>query len=332
MTHTIPDSQSTARLRFSPPQTALSVDLGGTSIRMAVVSRGGVIAARVAAQTPPQGEPTALRETIRQLVHSLKQMCPLPQDFVGVALPGIWDRASGVMKTAVNLPALQGVNVRTFFEEALERSPVIESDVNAAGWAQWRQLNPPPARFAYLSLGTGIGGSVILDGNLVRHTNGGAGHFGFLIVESDLLSHESAEALPTESTGAGEGTIVKQRVAGSLSDVASGPALQAASGLDRRTPSEARGTLSADVVERAAEGLAVAVLQIVHIYMPDVLVLGGGVVDHHPQIVERTQAAFERRRSILTPEHFRIEKAKLPTDEAGAVGAALLALARWVGN
>lgn len=316
MTHTAPESQASSKSRFSPPQAALSVDIGGTTTRMAVVSRGGVIAARASAPTPAGGEPAALAQVLQQLLRQLEQMCPLPTDFVGVALPGIWDRASGVMRTAVNLPALEGLNVREFFENALGRAPLIESDVNAAGWGQWRQLQPAPARFAYLSIGTGIGGSVILDGHLVRHTNGGAGHLGFLIVEP-------------EAAGEGEQT---QRVPGSLHEVASGPALHAGSGLDARTPTQTRGTLSEEAVARAARGLAIATLQIVHMYLPDLLVLGGGVVDHHPQLVERTREAFDTRRSMLTPSHFEIQQAKLPTDEAGAIGAALLALARWSGG
>lgn len=284
-------------------------------MRVAIVSRGGVVAARQMAPLPAGGEPTALASTLRDLLSNLERMGPLPQDFVGVAIPGIWDRATSIMRKAVNLPALEGVNIRTFFEETLQRSAVIEVDVNAACWAQWRQLSPAPNRFAYLSLGTGIGGAVILDGQLIRHTHGGAGHFGFLIVDTSAEATKSGHCAP-----------------GSLSAVASGPALQALSGLDTRSPIEARGTLSRQAIETAARGLAVGILQIVQIYMPDVLMLGGGVIDHQPELVEAVKAAFAKRRNLLTPEQFRIEKAPLCSDEAGAVGAALLAIARWAGN
>lgn len=314
MTHAVPDSSPVTKSRFSPPQTALSIDIGGGTVRMAVVSRGGVVAARVTAPLRNQGDPDALKATLHDLLGQLERMCPLPADFVGIAIPGIWERSSGIMRTAVNLPRLVGVNIREFFETTLQRNAVIDTDVNAAAWAQWRQLNPSPARFAYLSLGTGVGGAVILDGQLVRHTNGGAGHFGFLIVNP----------ADTQQT--------PHYVPGSLSAIASGPALQAASGTDARSPLEHRGVLSSEALKRGGEALAIGIVQIVHMYMPDVIVLGGGVVDHHPQLVDETQKAFESRRTRLTPEAFHIERAKLPSDEAGVVGAALLALARWGGN
>ena len=103
---------------------------------------------------------------------------------VGIAMPGIWDRQTGVMQRALNLPRLEGTDVVRLFERALRRPVRVETDVNAAGWAQWRAIRPCPLRFVYLSIGTGVGGSVILDGQLLRHTRGGAGHLGHLIVDT----------------------------------------------------------------------------------------------------------------------------------------------------
>lgn len=201
------------------------------------------------------------------------------------------------MQRAVNLPRLEGVNVRKLLERALHRPVYLETDVNAAGWAQWRASAPLPRRFMYLSVGTGVGGCVILNGEIVRHTHGGAGHFGHLVVDT-------APDAPRCGCG-GRGCL---------------------EAITSRPPS-AEAAAWGEWSTKAANGLALGLLQIAHLYAPDTIMLGGGVVEHHPELVPRTQSAFNVLRTTLVPEQMTIQAAPLPTDQAGVIGAALLALA-----
>ena len=268
----------------------LGVDLGGTGLRLAAVDSKGAIRARAAAATPLGGEPGALTVVLREALAALRPPGPL-RGRAGVCLPGIRD-AQGVLRRAVNLPRLEGVQVEQFFADALAMTVTIESDANAAAWAQWRASAPPAARFAYLTLGTGVGGGVVLDGRLVRHTGGGAGHFGFLIVDT-------TPAAPSRLTG----------LPGCLSEFASGAALERA---------DAQG------LDRAADALAVAIQQLASVYAPEIMAIGGGVTERRPELVALAAAALERKPwPIMAPPH--VIPAYLPGDDAGVIGAALLA-------
>jgi glucokinase len=285
-------------------QTALGIDIGGTHCRAAIVGAPGRILAQAEAATPEAGDPQRLAKALAALAAKAIENAPKPPSSttVGVVLPGIWDRATGVMQRAVNLPALDGANVRGLFEAALDCPVRLETDVIAAAWAQYRCLTPQPRRFVYLSLGTGVGGCAILDGEILRHTRGGAGHFGHLIVDT--------------SPGA---PICRCGARGCLEAVVSG----GLAGTWHRgdEPQRPVGTPG-----MAADALATGLLQISHFYAPDTIALGGGVIDHNPELLSETRAAFEQKASSLVPEGMRIEKAPLPTNEAGAIGAALLAM------
>lgn len=227
-----------------------------------------------------------------------------------MALPGLRDPATGILQRALNLPELEGVDVREYLAGAIGHAVFVESDVNAAGWAQWHHLDWRPARFVYLSLGTGVGGSVILDGRLVRHTRGGAGHFGLLVVDT-------APDAPVDVAG----------VPGCLSAVAAGSVLQGRAPPGKPLGSATESVLSEAVRERAARGLAVALADVVYVYAPECIALGGGVIDHHPELVEDARAALDRYRGDLVPAELVIEQAALRSDDAGVIGAALLARA-----
>ncbi len=287
--------------------TALGIDIGGTRVRVGIVAADGRLLARHESRLPADGDPGPLAEIVRTQVQAIQGPCPPVA--AGVALPGVWDPVTTVMQKAVNLPRLEGVNLRTFFEDAVGHPVILEADSNAAIWGQYHVLAPRPPRMVYISLGTGIGGGVILDGKILRHTRGGAGHFGFLIVDT--------------TPGAPRG---RNNVAGCLSALASGPALHlAATGV---ADPQAIGDepLPDETMHRGAEALAIGIFNLVHIYAPELVLLGGGVVDNLPTIVELTQRAFADRPSKLAPAGLEIRRAPLTTHDAGVIGVGLLAL------
>ena len=289
--------------------TAIGVDIGGTRVRVGVVTDAGAVCAHAESRLPTAGDPEPLRELVaRQTEHVLSESGVTPE-VAGVALPGVWDRDTGIMRKAVNLPRLEGINIERLFSAALGRPVLLEADTNAGVWGQWRRLEPRPERLVYISLGTGVGGSVILDGHIVRHTRGGAGHFGFLIVDT--------------SPGAPGG---RNNVPGCLSALVAGPALHlAATG---HSDPEAIGAepLPDDLLQSTSRALAIGIMNLVHIYAPDAVALGGGVIDNHPELVDHTRVACGLFQSSLIPPGLRIERAPLSTHDAGVIGAALLAL------
>lgn len=311
---------------MTPPNrpTALGIDLGGTWVRAGLVTAGGQVSGLVRRPTPPAGEPRALVKTVAAAARDAAAGA-LPER-VGIALPGIWDRSTTTMRAALNLQRLEGVNLRELFEAALRRRALFETDVNAAGWGHWAAWGtagttptrtPRPRRFVYLALGTGVGGCVILNGRIVRHTRGGAGHFGHLIVDT-------RPSAPRCRCGA----------QGCLEAIAGGAALNRqlserrhASQRQRRASQRRRPLTAPDVLAPVARALAVGLLQVANIYAPDVIALGGGVIEAHPDLVSRAAHALDELTCSLPPRDLVIERAALPADQAGVVGAGLLALA-----
>lgn len=287
----------------------LVLDIGGGSVRLAVVDCDLHIERRAIAPLPDRGAPDALKKAICRLIRELEAVSPLPGGTAGVAIPGIWDRQTGIMKKAVNLPALEGANVPELFSRVFGRPVSIDSDVNCAALAQWSARRPPPPRFLYLSLGTGVGGAVIIDGQPLRHTNGGAGHFGFMLVSPDSATSQD----PIAS-------------AGILQDFASGPAIAAASAVEFKLAPGEKLTRSGPVaLTRAAAALALGIASLVSIYLPETVAIGGGVLDHNPQLLALTREQFARVRSPLLPPKLPIEAGPLPSHDAGVIGAAILA-------
>jgi glucokinase len=273
---------------------ALGIDIGGTWVRAGVVDGDGNVLSRVESPLPAEGDPVLLGQLLAEQKECVLAGAAPPLSAIGVAVPGIWDRQTGVMQQALNLPRLAGTNVVQLFERALGQPVAVETDVAAAGWAQWQAARPRPRRFVYLSLGTGVGGSAILDERLVRHTRGGGGHFGHLIVDTSP-----------------DAPLCRCGARGCLEALVSGPALQRAG--ERKS-------------ERAVRALAIGLGQLAMVYAPDVIALGGGVIDAEPGLIELAAAMFRQLGSTLVPAGLRIERAPLSTHEAGVIGAGLLAM------
>ncbi|GMU83302.1 MAG: hypothetical protein AMXMBFR47_31720 [Planctomycetota bacterium] len=252
------------------------------------------------ARTPAGGDPAALETTLRGLLAEIARS-GAPPSRAGLAIPGIRDASGAVMLRAVNLPALANVNLLDLLRRAGCEDAVVESDANAAGWAQWHAASAAARidRFVYLSLGTGVGGCVILDGAIVRHTRGGPGHLGHLIVDTSA----DAPLCPCGARGCFEAVLQNARSAGG-------------------------GTLDAAGGERTAAALALLMLDIAHLYAPDRVLLGGGVIDHCPALVDLARDRFTRIQSRIAPPDLALFPAPLPSNDAGMIGAALLAAAR----
>lgn len=355
---------------------AIGIDIGGGTIRAGAVDSSGTVARLERARTPEKGAPSELAGRVadlcRALVAGLAGATPAA---IGVALPGVWDRATGVMQRAVNLPRLEGTNVVELFARACGRSVRVETDVLAAGWAQHRARRPAVERFVYLSFGTGVGGCVILNGEFVRHTRGGAGHLGHLIVDTSpqaprcrcgargcleaLLSGVAVERARSgglrrggrsrwseqRDPGALEANTAAARDDSSMSPPADSlpashefppaPADSAVELARRESLPHPRGArrhpsrpLGGRALATLADAVAIGLVQIAHLYAPQVVALGGGVIEHEPQLVVAAREAFACRRGSLAPPEMSIEPAPLGTNEAGVIGAAQLA-AGW---
>ena len=276
-------------------ETALGIDIGGGHCRAAVVDDTGAIHSFHTCKTPHSRD--QFLDAIGELARTATGATATSRETVGIGLPGIVDPRTHAMRCAVNLPFLEGSDVAAILHSAIRCPVQIETDVNAAAFAQWRRHRGRPQRFVYLSLGTGIGVGVVLDGQLIRHTDGGAGHWGHVPVDTSR-----------------DARVCRCGARGCLEAVAAGPAW------DR---SESSPTHSDD---RRITALAIGCLQIAAVYAPDLIVLGGGLVDHRPELIQAIARRVGDMQGAASPPSIAIERAVLSSDESGVIGAALLSM------
>jgi glucokinase len=171
----------------------LGIDLGGTKVALAVaeVSRGQItrlIALRqrpTAATRNPRADVARIVRDARELI-AQAGLSTDPIEAVGLSVPGPIDRSTGTLHDPPNLPGWQRVPIRNWVADAFGCMVSIDNDANAAALAEWQYGAGQGARdLVFLTMSTGVGAGLVVDGRLVRGHSGNAGEFGHIPVESD---------------------------------------------------------------------------------------------------------------------------------------------------
>lgn len=305
---------------------AAGIDIGGTKLLGVVVDVAGHPVRVERRPTPYENE--ALMTALVALAEDLG-----PWDALGVGVAGLVT-PDGVLRAAPNLGAVGELPVRSRMEAALGRPVGVENDATCATVAEWRLGAARGARDAVvITLGTGIGGGVIANGALVRGANGFAGEPGHMVVDPDGPRCVCGRRGCWERYSSGAGlarwanepaTAAALRAA--LDRPADGPALR---GEDVMAAARLGDQAALAVVDTFARWTALGLVNLTNLLDPEVLVLGGGLAT----AADVTAAPLERwfRELLYSPDHRphpRLAIAQLG-EQAGALGAALLAAGRW---
>lgn len=161
---------------------SVGVDIGGTKIAAGLVDDQGQVLEQLQTPTPAE-DPDALLHAVVSSVRELVGDAPV--DRVGVAAAGFVDRSRTRILSSPNI-AWRDYPLRTVLEDALELPVVVENDANAAAWGEFRfGVGRDVDDFLFISVGTGVGGGVVLDGELRRGAFGVAGEIGHVRVVRD---------------------------------------------------------------------------------------------------------------------------------------------------
>lgn len=161
----------------------LTVDIGGTKTACAVATSDGDIVERREHRTPvAKGPEACLQRVARDLRSALwaaRKGLPGPPESIGVAVGGPLDSKAGIVYSPPNLPGWDAVPVKPFLEQEFGLPTFVENDANAGALAERRfGAGRGAGNLVYLTLGTGIGGGIIVDGRLYRGTTDDAGEIG----------------------------------------------------------------------------------------------------------------------------------------------------------
>lgn len=313
-------------------QYVIGVDLGGTFIKLAAFdSRGRVLGRRrVLTGSHENGEKILanLASVTADLCRELPDRKPLA---VGVGVPGILDLDRGLLVKSPNLSRLEGSPLRDWLAEVLSCPVILENDANAAAVGEkWLGAGRRLESFLFVTLGTGVGGGLILDGKLWKGVRGGAGEFGHLVVEPDgppcgcggrgcLETYASATGIARmarEAIGARRPSLIRE-LAGEQPDA-----------IDPELVSYAAkhgDPVALEIYRQVGRYLGIAITDVVNLLDLHHFILGGGVSHALPLFAGSLRDELRSRTFGIAVEKIHIMQAECGED-AGLLGAGYLAL------
>jgi glucokinase len=169
-----------------PEVVALGVDIGGTNTKLGLVTRAGKLITKETAATPESHSTEEVLETVRQISERLISSAKVSVVGVGIGAPGVVDSTREFVVEAPSFPSWDYLPLRKLISEELKLPAVMDNDVNAFGigehlWGAGEGLTD----FIAIAVGTGVGGSVFINGELYRGATGAAGELGFTILSPD---------------------------------------------------------------------------------------------------------------------------------------------------
>lgn len=303
----------------------LGIDIGGTNLKAAIVSSEGAVAAFDV--TPwSAGEPEEAVSLIRgQRDRLVAEAGPRVLSACGCGCAGLVDRERGTVHASPNLPTWRDVKLARALEEALGLPTVVENDANAAAYAEYTVGAARGAVNAVLlTLGTGVGGGIVLGGELYRGSHGGAGEVGHTAVTLD------GPSCPCGSVGCLERLVNAESIvrrAASLLDAGRPSSLRDSGRLTAKDVGDAAragDSVATEAVAAAGRVLGVGLANVVQLLDPDVIVIGGGVAEIGEPLLGPAREELAARVASYHAAVARIVPAELG-EVAGVVGAALLA-------
>ena len=306
-------------------ELVLAADLGGTNLRLAAVGRSGKVEHRVRCATPRSDEPMEIVNAISELTSQCRQAVGAERlaNTIGVAAPVIMDASTGLVEKAPNIPAFNGFRFAEALGEKLDLKVVLENDATAAAVGEhWLGAARHAENAVCVTLGTGVGGGIVLWNKALRGTNGTAGEVGHICVEPN-----------GHPCGCGSwGCLEQYSSATAVVRMAHELASRKGSVLDLGTTSEKlfEAAKSGDAValeafRRMGHYLGIALASVINLLNPDVIVLAGGLSAGWEVFIEETRDQIAKRAFRVPALRAKLVRAELG-DDAGILGVARLAL------
>lgn len=323
------DSKSSAIGERSSPGLVFAADLGGTHLRAATVDGNGKIHFRSKQKTPQAEKAGEIVRALVLAVRACEEQSANDGDgisAISVVVPGTVNVEDGVIVKAPNVPCLDGFRLAAALEGELKRPAILENDANAAAVGEmWQGAGRGLSTIVCVTLGTGVGGGIILDGKLWRGVDGSAAEIGHMGVDpfggvactcgsrGCLEVYASATAIvrmtrearpryPDSGLHTSEHLTAEQIYHAGL----------------------AGDELALEVFRRMGVYLGIGLANLINIINPSMIVIGGGVVNGWSLFEKHMLHQVAERAFPLPAAHVKIVKAECG-DDAGLLGAARLA-------
>ncbi|HLP90270.1 MAG TPA: ROK family protein [Nostocaceae cyanobacterium] len=285
----------------------LGIDLGGTAIKLGLFTQDGTCLQSLTVPTPQPATPEAV---VSAMVDAIAQIDPENQALaIGVGTPGPVDASGRIAKVAINLAGWEDVTLADWLEVKTGKPTILANDANCAGLGEaWLGAGRCFQNLILLTLGTGVGGAIILNGELFAGSQGAGGELGLITLNP-------------------EGPMCNSGNQGSLEQYASNIAIRRRTG---KEPAEL-GQL-AQAGDRDALGfwqeygrdLGIGLTSLIYVLTPQAIIIGGGISASFNFFFPAMKAEIEKRVLPICRLGLQILPAELG-NSAGMVGAAKLA-------
>lgn len=262
---------------------AIAVDLGGTNLRIAAVSIEGRMLEKIGLNTNSAG-PNHVIDEMCEAIHRLSSRYRSGGSLIGagIGIPGIIDLDEGVVRTSANLPGWENYPVRAEIEGRLGARISLENDAKLAALGeQWLGAARGVDNMGMITLGTGIGGCIVLGGKIFHGMNGMAGEYGHVTVEPEGVPCGCGNRGCAERYASATAVVRMAReeiAAGSAPELAQAANSEAEFGAKAIYDLAMRGDAPAQrIFERFGRALGIMLADIVNVLNLDMYVIGGGV-------------------------------------------------------
>jgi glucokinase len=319
----------------------LAVDIGGTKLAVGTADRAAFLATGklqtiVKEPIPGSGAPDVVMA--RLLAIAREMLGSAAPGSIGISIGGPLDHRTGTVINFPHLPEWKNIRLVEWIGSELSAPAVLDNDANLGALAEHRWgAGRGASDMVYITVSTGIGGGVIVDGRLLHGVRSGAGEIGHITVQTEgplcpcgnrgclermaSGTHIAGRAREALAARPGHGAILRELAGGDLSAVTAALVARAA---------RAGDPLATEIWESSAEYLAIGIGSIIHVLAPEVVVLGGGVVQAGDQLLEPVRRRLAAHVHYIPLDRIRIVAAELGHDSA-LLGAMTLAAESWRG-
>ena len=324
---------------MSTPQVVVAMDWGGTWTRTAVIDRQGTILWQAREPNPQNGTKEEYLSNAEKLLSNAIHQAGGPVAGIGAAVAGPVEPTTGTFFQPPNLMVLDGISFKALWEEAFQVPVWVGNDANLAALGEHyfgagkesADKGRPVKTLFYVTVSTGVGGGVVDKGSVFLGANGLTAEIGHTLVDTtvDALQCQCGArgCLEAMASGTGIERIAKQKLAsGGFPD--SALAALDAGLVDSEAvfdAAEKKDSLALSILEGAVSALAVGLTNVVHLFNPDMIVLGGGVTDGLVKLDLLPEIDRQIRGRAMSELHkeFQLTSARLG-DSVGLAGAAAL--------
>lgn len=292
-------------------------DIGGTFIKYGVVTENGNVIYKDKFQTPKPDCKNTIPIALVSKLKELNRICTV--DCIGISTAGQVDSAKGeIVFASENLPGYTGAKLSEVIQNLTGLVCHVENDVNSAALGElWQGDIGNSNSFFFLTLGTGIGGAIIIDKKLYKGTKGGAGEIGHMVI------NENGNKCACGGTGCYENyasvsALIRNycSASGTLNDKINGEKLIELVKLGDK--------VACDIYDKFVYHIVTGLINVTHMFDPGLIIIGGGISEQNSLITD-INANFKKRAMSSYTNYTKIISSSLRND-AGLMGACYVGL------